>query len=597
MSPGCGKQMGVREPIVVVLGHVDSGKTSLLDKIRGTFVAMREAGGITQHVGASLIPAEVIVRVAKTLNIRLEEKLRVPGILFIDTPGHEAFVNLRRRGGSIADFAILVIDLVKGVEPQTVESLDILRTRRTPFLIAANKIDLLPGWRPQGVLSVLQSLSKQDERVRRSLDEHLYRIIGDLSTMGFRSDRFDRLTDFRRNVAIVPVSALTGEGVSELIAVLIGLVQQFLISSLEYTEGPARGVVLEVVEEMGMGITVNAIIFDGVLRSGDTIVLMGLNKPIVTKVRALLMPKPLDEMRDPRDRFNQVEEVRPSAGVKIVAPNLEDALPGSPLTVASGNIEEAVEKIRAEVESIRIKSGEEGVVVKADTLGSLEAIVGELEKKSVPVRLGDLGPVSERDVIEASISSKDPTLRVLLAFNVRLMPEAVEEARRRNVPVFQGKIIYRLIEEFLEWRRLEKQREASMQLEQIILPGRIRILPAYVFRRSKPAIVGVKVEAGCIKPGYPLINSKGEKIGVIEQIQKEGKSIPKAEAGEEVAISIPEGIVGRNLREDDVLLVDVPSKDASLVNRVFKEQLEPHYFQALDEVTRLKKKENPFYGL
>jgi translation initiation factor 5B len=589
--------MGVREPIVVVLGHVDSGKTSLLDKIRGTFVAMREAGGITQHVGASLIPAEVIVRVAKTLNIRLEEKLRVPGILFIDTPGHEAFVNLRRRGGSIADFAILVIDLVKGVEPQTVESLDILRTRRTPFLIAANKIDLLPGWRPQGVLSVLQSLSKQDERVRRSLDEHLYRIIGDLSTMGFRSDRFDRLTDFRRNVAIVPVSALTGEGVSELIAVLIGLVQQFLISGLEYTEGPARGVVLEVVEEMGMGITVNAIIFDGVLRSGDTIVLMGLNKPIVTKVRALLMPKPLDEMRDPRDRFNQVEEVRPSAGVKIVAPNLEDALPGSPLTVASGNIEEAVEKIRAEVESIRIRSGEEGVVVKADTLGSLEAIVGELEKKSVPVRLGDLGPVSERDVIEASISSKDPTLRVLLAFNVRLMPEAVEEARRRNVPVFQGKIIYRLIEEFLEWRRLEKQREASMQLEQIILPGRIRILPAYVFRRSKPAIVGVKVEAGCIKPGYPLINSKGEKIGVIEQIQKEGKSIPKAEAGEEVAISIPEGIVGRNLREDDVLLVDVPSKDASLVNRVFKEQLEPHYFQALDEVTRLKKKENPFYGL
>ncbi|MEM3957886.1 MAG: translation initiation factor IF-2 [Thermoproteota archaeon] len=589
--------MGVREPIVVVLGHVDSGKTSLLDKIRGTFVAMREAGGITQHVGASLIPAEVIVRVAKTLNIRLEEKLRVPGILFIDTPGHEAFVNLRRRGGSIADFAILVIDLLKGVEPQTVESLDILRARRTPFLIAANKVDLLPGWRPQGVLSVLQSLSKQDDRVKRSLDEHLYRIIGDLSTMGFRSDRFDRLTDFRRNVAIVPVSALTGEGVSELIAVLIGLVQQFLISGLEYNEGPARGVVLEVVEETGMGTTVNAVIFDGVLRSNDTIVLMGMSRPIVTRVRALLMPKPLDEMRDPRDRFNQVDEVRPSAGVKIVAPNLEDALPGSPLTVASGNVEEAVEKIKSEVESIRIKSGEEGVVVKADTLGSLEAIVGELEKRSIPVRLGDLGPVSERDVIEASISSKDPTLRVLLAFNVRLMPEAVEEARRRSVPVFQGRIIYRLIEEFSEWRRREKQREASMQLEQLILPGRIRILPAYVFRRSKPAIVGVKVEAGCIKPGYPLINTEGEKIGVIEQIQKEGKSVPRAEAGEEVAISIPEGIVGRNLREDDVLLVDVPSKDASLINRVFKDQLEPHYFQALEEVAKLKKKENPFYGL
>jgi translation initiation factor 5B len=309
------------------------------------------------------------------------------------------------------------------------------------------------------------------------------------------------------------------------------------------------------------------------------------------------MPKPLDEMRDPRDRFNQVEEVRPSAGVKIVAPNLEDALPGSPLTVASGSIEEAVKGVMSEVESIRIRSGEEGVVVKADALGSLEAIVGELEKRGVPVRLGDLGPVSERDVIEASISSKDSTLRVLLAFNVRLMPEAAEEARRRNVPVFQGRIIYRLIEEFLEWRRQEKQREASLQLEQLILPGRIRILPAYIFRRSRPAIVGVRVEAGGIKPGYPLINLKGEKIGVIEQIQKEGKSVPKAEAGEEVAVSIPEGVVGRNLKEEDVLLVDVPSRDASIINRVFKDRLEPHYLQALEEVARLKKRENPFYGL
>jgi len=394
----------------------------------------------------------------------------------------------------------------------------------------------------------------------------------------------------------VPVSAVTGEGVSELIAVLIGLVQQFLISGLECSGGPARGVVLEVVEETGMGATVNAVIFDGVLRSNDTIVLMGLNRPIVTRVRALLMPKPLDEMRDPRDRFNRVEEVRPSAGVKIVAPSLEDALPGSPLLVASGSIEEAVKGVMSEVESIRIRSGEEGVVVKADALGSLEAIVGELEKRGVPVRLGDLGPVSERDVIEASISSKDPTLRVLLAFNVRLMPEAAEEARRRNILIFQDRIIYRLIEEFLEWRRQEKQREASLQLEQLILPGRIRILPAYIFRRSRPAIVGVKVEAGAIKPGYPLINLKGEKIGMIEQIQKEGKSIPKAEAGEEVAVSIPEGVVGRNLKEDDVLLVDVPSGDASIINRVFKEQLEPHYLQALEEVARLKKRENPFYG-
>jgi translation initiation factor 5B len=578
------------------LGHVDSGKTSLLDKIRGTFVAMREAGGITQHVGASLIPSQVIADVAKTLNIRLEEKLKVPGILFIDTPGHEAFINLRRRGGSIADFAILVIDILRSVEPQTVESLEILRARKTPFVIAANKLDLIPGWSPQKTLSFTQSLVKQDERVKRVLDEHLYKIIGDLSTLGFRSDRFDRITDFRRNVAIVPVSAVTGEGVSEVIAVLIGLIQQFLISMLEYGEGPGRGVVLEVVEETGMGTTVNAIIFDGVLRREDTIVLMGLNKPIVTRIRALLMPKPLDEIRDPRDKFNQVGEVRPSAGVKIVAPNLEGALPGSPILVATGNVDDAVQKIISEVESIRIRSGEEGVVVKADTLGSLEAIVSELDKKGVPVRIGDIGPVSERDVIEASLSAKDPTLRTLLTFNVRIMPEAAEEARRRNVRIFQGEIIYRLIEDFVEWRRQEKQREAMTRLEQLILPGKVQVLPNYIFRRSKPAIVGVRVEAGCIKPGSPLMNLKGEKVGSIEQIQKEGKSIPKAEAGEEVAISIPEAVVGRGLKEDEVLLVDVPSDDASMVRKVFKDQLEPHYTQALEEIAAIKRRENPFYG-
>ncbi|MGQ9478549.1 MAG: translation initiation factor IF-2 [Thermoproteota archaeon] len=538
----------------------------------------------------------MIVETAKALSIDLREKLRVPGILFIDTPGHEAFVNLRRRGGSIADFAILVIDILRSIEPQTVESLEILRARRTPFMVAANKLDLIPGWRPQETLSVMRSLSRQNERVKHSLDEHLYKIIGDLSMLGFRSDRFDRITDFRRNVAIVPVSAVTGEGVSEILAVIIGLVQQFLIGMLEHSEGPARGVVLEVVEETGMGTTVNAVIFDGVLRKDDTIVLMGLNGPIVTRARALLMPKPLDEMRDPRDRFNHVEEVRPSAGVKIVAPNLDGALPGSPIIVASDGVDEAVQKVMSEVESIRIRSGEEGVVVKADTLGSLEAIVSELEKKGIPVRIGDLGPVSERDVVEASVSSRDPTLRVLLVFNVRIMPEALEEARKRGVKIFQGRIIYQLVQDLAEWRSVEKQREMRMRLEQLILPGKIMVLPQYVFRRSKPAIVGVRVEAGGIKPGFPLMNTRGERVGSISQIQKEGKSIQVAEAGDEVAISIPEAVVGRSLKEDDILLVDVPGEDASAVNRFFRDQLKPHYLQALEEVVAIKRRENPFYG-
>ncbi len=329
--------MPMRQPIVCMLGHVDTGKTSLLDRIRGTAVQLREAGGLTQQIGASFFPLDTLVAITQRLVKDFRVDIKIPGLLVVDTPGHEAFANLRRRGGSVADIAILVIDVMHGFENQTYESLEILKARKTPFIVAANKIDRIEGWRPNPDTLFMESYSKQQELVREDLDGRLYNIMGTLSREGFSSERFDRVRNFTRNIAIVPVSAKTGEGIGELLAVLIGLTQQFLREKLQVSEGPALGTVLEVKEEVGLGTTLNAIIYDGVLRAEDTIVIGGKEGPISTRIRAILLPQPLDEIRDPRKRFNSIDEVPAAAGVKIAAPDIDDAIPGAPLIAVGGH--------------------------------------------------------------------------------------------------------------------------------------------------------------------------------------------------------------------------------------------------------------------
>lgn len=590
----------LRQPIVVVLGHVDHGKTTLLDKIRGTAVALKEPGMITQHVGASIVPASVIEKLAEPLKKLIPIKLVIPGLLFIDTPGHELFSNLRRRGGSIADFAILVVDVVEGFKAQTYESIEILKERKVPFLVAANKIDKIPGWKPHQDMPFIYTIRQQKEEVVYRLEELVYKIVERLAGLGFRADRFDRIKDFTRTVAVVPVSAKTGEGIAELLAVLAGLTQQYLKHRLVYAEGPAKGVVLEVKEEPGLGVTLDCIIYDGVIKRGDTIVVGSLNDAIVTRVRALLMPKPLQEIRAPEEKFVQVEEVSAAAGVKIAAAGLENVVAGSPLYVAtsSEDIDRLKKLVKEEIASLIIRTDKSGIVVKADTLGTLEALVNALKRREYPVRIADIGPVTRRDVIEASIVARENKyLGVILAFNVKVLEEAEEEARRNNIRIFQNNVIYRLIEEYEEWVQKEKEKERRMELQSLIRPGKIRILPGYVFRRSNPVIVGIEVLGGIIKPGYPLMRPDGKRIGTIHQIQDRGKSVQEARAGMSVAISIRDRImVGRHIDEGDILYTDIPDNHARLLLTKFKNELSDDEMMVFKEIISIKRKTNPFYG-
>ncbi len=558
--------MPIRQPIVTVLGHVDHGKTTILDRIRRTAVQKKEAGGITQHIGATEVPIDVIKKIAAPILQKFPVTFRIPGLLFIDTPGHEAFTNLRRRGGSIADIAVLVVDITQGFQPQTYEALDILREFKVPFVVAANKIDLIRGWIPQEDAPITDSLKVQREDVVNTLDMKVYEIVAKLAELGFSSERFDRVRDFTREVVIIPVSGKTGEGIPELLLYLAGLSQKFLEKRLEiHPDQPGRGTILEVREDPGLGTTITVILYDGTIRQGDTIVFGAIDGVRTTRVRALLRPKPLDEIRDPRDKFNSVKEVHAAAGIKIAAPGLNGALPGSPVIVARNKqqIEAAKLAISEEISSIAFERDELGLIVKGDTLGSLEALVGLLRKRGYPVRKAEIGNVSKKDVMEAyAVRQKDRYLGVIIAFNVGLEPGVEEEALARSVPIIREKVIYRILDLYEQWREEEREREKREKLSRLILPGKIQILPGYVFRRSDPAIVGVKVLSGIIKPKYPLMREDGKPVGEIRSIQSEKRSLEEAKSGDEVAIAISGPMVGRHIFEGDILYVDVPKEHA-----------------------------------
>ncbi len=591
--------MPIRQPIVVVLGHVDHGKTTLLDKIRGTTVAVREPGAITQHIGASFVPREVLQKVCGDLLQRFNFKIEIPGLLFIDTPGHAAFSNLRRRGGSVADIAILVVDLMQGIQPQTIESLNILKARRTPFVVAGNKLDMVPGWLSQPNQPLLESIGKQSPQTRTRLDERIYTVVGSLSLEKLNAERFDMVKDFTKTLAIVPVSAKTGEGLPDLLTILAGLTQQFMKRQLTVSTAAARGTVLEIQEEVGLGVNVNAIIYDGTLRENSPIIVGGRTEPILTKIRALLLPKPLDEIRDPREKFKQMSEISAAAGVKIVAPGLEEAIPGGPIYALSegASPDQLIAKVREEVESVKVTSDKLGVVIKADTLGALEAIVTELHQCGVPIRIGDIGDVSRREVLAADVvKGSAPTLGVVLSFNVKVLPDAYDEAARSGVKIFQDNIIYHLIEDYTMWVKSEQEAKTRKALEVLIMPGKIRLLRGCIFRQSDPAVFGVEVVAGRIKPHYPLVREDGVAVGKIVQIQDKGQNVSEATRSMQVAISMKEPTIGRQIREEETLYVEVPEKHAEILIREFQNQLSVEELQILKKYIEVVRKKTPYFG-
>ena len=572
----------IRQPICVLLAHVDHGKTSILDKIRESSVAAKESGGITQAISAYQISLDKIKEIGGELINKVGVDLTIPGLLFIDSPGHEAFTTLRKRGGSIADIAIVVIDINDGEKPQTREVIEILKNSKTPFVIAVNKIDMLTGWRSNPDLPIIKNIAEQSDTVGLHFERKLYEIVAAISAHGINSDRFDRVDDYTKKVAMIPISAKTGEGFPELLMILSGLAQKYLEESLKINvEGQAKGTILEVCEEKGVGKVLDAIIYDGTVKVNDTI-LIGVceGEPIKTKVKCLFN---LD-----KGKVVEEKEVHAAAAVKISASELDEVIPGMPIRVCNKDEEKIREELKSEIEEVEIETDNEGIILKADTLGSLEALTALLRAKDVKIKKAKVGAINKQDIAEANSELNDLN-KVIVGFNVKVLEQ------NKEVKIITNDIIFKIIDDVTDWIENFGRVLEEKDLEGLIKPFKIEVMKNHIFRISNPAVVGVDILAGTVRSNTP-VTKDGRKFCELKEIQDSGKNIGEAKVGKEVAVSFPGVMCGRQLKEGDILYSNIPESDFRKLKKL-KKYLKDDEIQALKEIAELKRKDNPTWGI
>ncbi|MFH1425385.1 MAG: translation initiation factor IF-2, partial [archaeon] len=516
----------IRQPIVTVAGHVDHGKTSILDCFRESCVQEGEAGGITQKISFTKYPLEQIKCACPLIN-KHNVEINLPGFLFIDTPGHAAFTNLRKRGGSLADLAILVVSAKEGIKPQTQEVLQILKANKTPFLIAFNKIDTISGWQNHEDKTLKESISLQAINVSQEFQEALLTFQGSLSQHGFESDLCFDVKNFTKKIAIVPCSAKTKQGIPELLLTICGLSQKFLKDKITLTE-EAKGVVLEVKKEKSMT-CIEAILHDGKLKINDPIAIATLEGAIETKVRAIEEIEPLCF------KYKPVKEATAATGIRLYLTTKENILPGMPFQKINKNLKNIEESFKKEI-SRAIKLDKHGIIIKADSLGSLEALITLLKQENIPIVKAGIGHINKTDIISAKANLEINSLdAVILGFNVC----QDEDFPKNNIKIILDEVVYKLIDDLKEWRKNKQAEIERTRLLSLATICKIEILHQHIFRNSSPAVFGVHIHAGKLKTGLKLINEQGEEIARVKSMQLEKESVQEAKEGDELAISLP----------------------------------------------------------
>ncbi|KAM4560303.1 eukaryotic translation initiation factor 5B isoform 2-T2 [Odontesthes bonariensis] len=587
----------LRSPVVCVLGHVDTGKTKILDKLRHTHVQDGEAGGITQQIGATNVPKETIEEQTKMVKNFDKEIVKIPGMLIIDTPGHESFSNLRNRGSSLCDIAILVVDIMHGLEPQTLESINLLKEKKCPFIVALNKIDRLYDWKKSPDTDVVATLKKQKKNTKDEFDERAKAIIVEFAQQGLNAALFFENKDPRTFVSLVPTSAHSGDGMGNLIALLVELTQTMLARRLAHCD-ELRAQVMEVKALPGMGTTIDVILINGRLREGETIIVAGVEGPIVTQIRGLLLPPPLKELRV-KSQYEKHKEVSTAQGVKILGKDLEKALAGLPLLVAHKDDEvpvlrdELVRELKQTLSSIKLE--EKGVYVQASTLGSLEALLEFLRTSKVPYAGINIGPVHKKDVMKASaMLEHDVQYAVILAFDVKVERESQEMADSLGVRIFWAEIIYHLFDAFTKYREDYKKAKQDEFKNIAVFPAKLRVLPQFIFNSRDPIVMGVTVEAGVLKQGTPLcVPSKGfVDIGIVTSIEVNHKSVDTAKKGQEICIKIEPipgespKMYGRHFEATDIIVTKITRASIDALKNWFRDEMQKSDWQLIMELKK-----------
>ncbi|XP_053563660.1 eukaryotic translation initiation factor 5B [Bombina bombina] len=588
----------LRSPVICVLGHVDTGKTKILDKLRHTHVQDGEAGGITQQIGATNVPLDAVKEQTKMIRNFEKENIKIPGMLIIDTPGHESFSNLRNRGSSLCDIAILVVDIMHGLEPQTIESLNLLKNKKCPFIVALNKIDRLYDWKKSPETDVAATLKKQKKNTKDEFEERTKAIIVEFAQQGLNAALFHENKDPRTFVSLVPTSAHTGDGMGNLIALLVELTQTMLNKRLAHSD-ELRAQVMEVKALPGMGTTIDVILINGRLREGDTVLVAGVEGPIVTQIRGLLLPPPMKELRV-KNQYEKHKEVLAAQGVKILGKDLEKALAGLPLLVAHKEDEipvlrdELIHELKQTLNAIKLE--EKGVYVQASTLGSLEALLEFLKTSEVPYAGINIGPVHRKDVMKASVMLEhDPQYAVILAFDVRIERDAQDMADSLGVRIFSAEIIYHLFDAFTKYRQDYKKQKQEEFKHIAVFPCKFRILPQFIFNSRDPIVMGVMMEAGQLKQGTPIcVPSKGfVEIGIVTSIEINHKQVDVAKKGQEVCIKIEPipgespKMYGRHFEATDMLVSKINRQSIDALKNWFRDEMQKSDWQLIVELKKV----------
>lgn len=594
----------LRCPVVVIMGHVDTGKTKLLDKIRKTNVQEGEAGGITQQIGATFFEKTTLETQTAKLNVTEQFEFKVPGMLVIDTPGHESFSNLRSRGSSLCDVAILVVDLMHGLEQQTIESLTMLRKRGVPFVVALNKIDRCYAWKTCKDTPIRDALKEQPSGTVSEFRSRATAAKVQLQEQGVNSNLYWEMgaddwtnSDF---IPLVPTSAITGEGVQDVLMLLCQMAQRKIWKKLMWCAN-LQATVLEVKAIDGLGMTVDVLVVNGYLREGDRAVFCTLDGPIVTEIRGLLTPPPSREMRI-KSEYLHHKEVRGALGVKVIGNHLEKVMAGTPVMIVGPDDTE--EDIKAEVMSDltkledKLSTDSKGVLVQASTLGALEALLQFLREDTqppIPVSAIGIGTVHKRDVTKISIMNEKghPEYATILAFDVDVTREAQEQAQEMNVRIMTADIIYHLFDQFTRFMDDLTARRREEAAAIAVFPSIIKILPQHVFNQKDPIIVGVEVVEGILKIGTPLCVPAlgGLHVGKVTSIESNGREQQTAKKGSSVAIKIvnegnPNITYGRQFDATHSLYSTLTRASIDALKTNFKDALENEEWRL---VVKLKK--------
>ncbi|TPP55412.1 Elongation factor Tu GTP binding domain family protein [Leishmania donovani] len=564
------KVSNLRSPICCVLGHVDTGKTSLLDRIRSTNVQGGEAGGITQQIGATFFPRESLVSATAELIKKHKCNLNVPGLLVIDTPGHESFTNLRSRGSSLCDIAILVVDIMHGLEQQTRESIRLLREKRCPFIVALNKVDRLFDWQPHENMDIQQSLELQKAHVRSEFHTRWCQVKNELSAEGLNSELYYNNKEVRNVVSVVPTSARTGEGVCDLLLLEIQLVQQFMEGKVTYKDD-LQCTVLEVKPITGYGFTIDVILINGELHEGDEICLCGQNGPIFTQIRSLLTPQPLREMRV-RGEYIHHKSIKAAMGVKISGNDFEYVIPGTQLLVvhANDNKEKIAELVMKDATNI-------------NEFLDPDALLSFLKGMKIPVASIAIGPIYKRHMHQVlSMKRREPRYAVILAFDVPVSEEAREIAKKNDIDIFEANIIYHLFDKFTRYMNEYEQREKDRLRSVAVFPVQLKMI-AESIHSTDPIIIPVTVERGQLRPGTPLsaIRKKDDSVVVIGRVmsmERDNRPVEIGTPGMDLAVKINSGesgvTVGRQFDNSDIIVSHITRQSVDAVKK-FKDELKP----------------------